>query len=205
MSGLWFAFLRGINLGQRQVKMAELRTCLEAAGFAEVKTVVASGNVRLRAAGTADVIKEKLEAAIAALEAQGFSHSELSLVLPHTQPTAASTADTSDGTGAGATIGTALGGGVGLLAGLGLLAIPGVGPLVAAGWAVAALTGAGAGALTGGVVGALTGAPVPAGVPYFWSEQYASTLQAVGAVRELRHRAVQRGWRDYGVGGADRV
>ena len=66
MSGLWFAFLRGVNLGKRQGKMAQLRTCLEAAGFAEVKTVVASGNVRLRAAGTAETIKERLEAAIAA-------------------------------------------------------------------------------------------------------------------------------------------
>jgi len=66
MSAVWFAFLRGINLGKRQVKMAELRTCLEAASFADVKTVVASGNVRLRAEGTASAIKDKLEAAIAA-------------------------------------------------------------------------------------------------------------------------------------------
>lgn len=41
-----FAFLRGINLGKRQMKMAELKACLEAAGFAEVKTILASGNVR---------------------------------------------------------------------------------------------------------------------------------------------------------------
>jgi uncharacterized protein (DUF1697 family) len=61
---LWFAFLRGINLGKRQVRMAELRACLEAAGFAAVKTVVASGNVRLEAEGTAEAIKAKLEKAI---------------------------------------------------------------------------------------------------------------------------------------------
>ena len=41
-----FAFLRGINLGKRQMKMAELKACLEAAGLAEVKTILASGNVR---------------------------------------------------------------------------------------------------------------------------------------------------------------
>ena len=64
--GLWFAFLRGINLGKRQVKMAELRACLEAAGFAAVKTVVASGNVRFEADGRADAIKDRLEQAIAA-------------------------------------------------------------------------------------------------------------------------------------------
>ncbi len=66
MSARWCAFLRGINLGKRQVRMAELRTCLEAAGFAEVRTVLASGNVVCRAEGTAEAIKERLEAAIAA-------------------------------------------------------------------------------------------------------------------------------------------
>jgi Uncharacterized protein conserved in bacteria len=62
----WFAFLRGINLGKRQVKMAELRACLEAAGFAAVKTVVASGNVRLEAEGKAEAVKAKLEKVIEA-------------------------------------------------------------------------------------------------------------------------------------------
>jgi uncharacterized protein (DUF1697 family) len=64
--GLWFAFLRGINLGKRQVKMAELRSCLEAAGCTEVKSVVASGNVRFLTEGDASAIKTKLEAAIEA-------------------------------------------------------------------------------------------------------------------------------------------
>ena len=63
---LWFAFLRGINLGKRQVKMAELKTCLEAAGFADIKTVVASGNVRLSADGTAEAVRDRLERAIEA-------------------------------------------------------------------------------------------------------------------------------------------
>lgn len=40
------AFLRGINLGKRQMKMAELKASLEAAGFEAVKTILASGNVR---------------------------------------------------------------------------------------------------------------------------------------------------------------
>lgn len=64
--GVWIAFLRGINLGKRQVRMAELRTCLETAGFTAVKTVVASGNVRLEADGSAQAIKDKLEKVIAA-------------------------------------------------------------------------------------------------------------------------------------------
>ena len=63
---VWVAFLRGINLGKRQVKMADLRACLEAAGFTAVKTVVASGNVRFEAEGKADAIKAQLEKAIAA-------------------------------------------------------------------------------------------------------------------------------------------
>jgi len=68
---LWFAFLRGINLGKRQVRMAELKTCLEAAGFAAVKTVLASGNVRFRAEGEAEAIRIETEKR---LEAQfGFA------------------------------------------------------------------------------------------------------------------------------------
>lgn len=62
----WFAFLRGINLGKRQVKMAELKTCLQAADFAAIKTVVASGNVRFEGEGDAAAIKDRLEQAIAA-------------------------------------------------------------------------------------------------------------------------------------------
>jgi uncharacterized protein (DUF1697 family) len=63
---IWFAFLRGINLGKRQVKMAELKTCLEAAGFADLKTVVASGNVRFAGDGTEAAIKARMEKAIEA-------------------------------------------------------------------------------------------------------------------------------------------
>lgn len=39
------AFLRGVNLGKRTVKSAELKAAFEAMGFAEVKTLLASGNV----------------------------------------------------------------------------------------------------------------------------------------------------------------
>ncbi|MVS99006.1 DUF1697 domain-containing protein [Devosia marina] len=64
MNQIWGAFLRGINLGNRRMKMAELKDCLEAAGFAEVKTIAASGNARLRASGAEDTIKPRLEKAI---------------------------------------------------------------------------------------------------------------------------------------------
>ena len=39
------ALLRGVNLGKRQVKSAELVAAFEAMGFANVKTLLASGNV----------------------------------------------------------------------------------------------------------------------------------------------------------------
>jgi uncharacterized protein (DUF1697 family) len=58
------AFLRGINLGKRQMKMAELKSCLEEAGFTEVKTILASGNVRFAHDGPAAETKKKLESAI---------------------------------------------------------------------------------------------------------------------------------------------
>jgi uncharacterized protein (DUF1697 family) len=58
---VWVAFLRGINLGKRQMKMAELKACLEVDGFTEVKTVLASGNVRFSADGSAAALKARLE------------------------------------------------------------------------------------------------------------------------------------------------
>ncbi|HTN64159.1 MAG TPA: DUF1697 domain-containing protein [Devosia sp.] len=39
------AFLRGVNLGKRQVKSADLLAAFQAMGFANVKTLLASGNV----------------------------------------------------------------------------------------------------------------------------------------------------------------
>ena len=41
----YLALLRGVNLGKRQVKSADLKLAFEAMGFAKVKTLLASGNV----------------------------------------------------------------------------------------------------------------------------------------------------------------
>ena len=41
----YLALLRGVNLGKRQVKSADLKAAFEAMGFAKVKTLLASGNV----------------------------------------------------------------------------------------------------------------------------------------------------------------
>lgn len=45
MANSYVAFLRGINVGGRVVKMADLKVCFEKAGFKEVKTLLQSGNV----------------------------------------------------------------------------------------------------------------------------------------------------------------
>lgn len=58
------AFLRGINLGKRQMKMAELKACLEAAGFEAVKTILASGNVRFAHKAPAAETRALLEKSI---------------------------------------------------------------------------------------------------------------------------------------------
>ena len=60
----YVAFLRGINLGKRQVKMDDLKTCLAGIGLTDLKTIVASGNVSFATVETHD-LKSRIEAAIA--------------------------------------------------------------------------------------------------------------------------------------------
>jgi uncharacterized protein (DUF1697 family) len=55
-----FAFLRGVNLGMRTVKMDELRAAFEKIGFAGAQTLIASGNVVFDGAPDA-ATKQKLE------------------------------------------------------------------------------------------------------------------------------------------------
>jgi uncharacterized protein (DUF1697 family) len=57
------AFLRGVNLGKRTVKSAELKAAFEAMGFTDVKTLLASGNV-LFDAKTGKGLKAKIEAGL---------------------------------------------------------------------------------------------------------------------------------------------
>lgn len=61
----WIAFLRGINLGKRRMKMAELRECCEGIGLTDVRTILASGNVRFDAADAeAEDLLPRFEAAL---------------------------------------------------------------------------------------------------------------------------------------------
>ena len=61
----WIALLRAVNVGGTgKLPMADLRALCERAGFADVRTYIASGNVVLRSAGDETKVKRKLEAAL---------------------------------------------------------------------------------------------------------------------------------------------
>lgn len=109
--------------------------------------------------------RSDVESAVVALQAEGFSGSDISVLLPdesgsqefaHIKGTKAP-----EGAVAGAGTGAVVGGTLGLLAGIGALAIPGIGPLIAAGPIMAALAGAGVMGTLGGASGALIGFGIP--------------------------------------------
>jgi len=61
----YLVLLRGVNVGgKNKVPMAPLRTLLEEAGFSNVATYIASGNVILSSDRTAAEIKRQIEAAL---------------------------------------------------------------------------------------------------------------------------------------------
>jgi uncharacterized protein (DUF1697 family) len=57
-------FLRGINVGGRTVKMAELRACLEELGCANVRTVLQSGNAILDSSQSPGALKTTIESGL---------------------------------------------------------------------------------------------------------------------------------------------
>lgn len=64
---VFVALLRAVNVGGTgKLAMGELRQLCEDAGFAAVRTYIASGNVVFRAAGTEAQVKATLQAALAA-------------------------------------------------------------------------------------------------------------------------------------------
>ena len=58
------AFLRGVNVGGVNLKMAEVAAALEEAGFTNVKTILASGNVLLESRSGVDAVRKKAEKAL---------------------------------------------------------------------------------------------------------------------------------------------
>ena len=65
----YVALLGSINVGGNRLKMAELKAALERAGFKNVATVIASGNVLFNHAGTVD---GQLEETIAGVLQESF-------------------------------------------------------------------------------------------------------------------------------------
>ncbi len=58
------AFLRGVNVGGVNLKMAAVAHALEAAGFGNVKTILASGNVLLESRSGVAAVRKKAEQAL---------------------------------------------------------------------------------------------------------------------------------------------
>src|SRR6202171_3764792 len=120
------------------------------------------------------------ERAVDQIAAAGFSHNDISVLLPDTQSSKEFAHEKNtkapEGTTAGVTTGGVVGGTLGLLAGVGALAIPGLGPFIAAGPIMAGLAGLGVGGAVGGVTGALIGM----GIPEFEAKRYEGRLQKGG-------------------------
>jgi uncharacterized protein (DUF1697 family) len=58
------ALLRGVNVGGRTIKMAEVKTCFEEMGLEEVTTVLQSGNVVFRGSGGPPSLKRAIESGL---------------------------------------------------------------------------------------------------------------------------------------------
>ena len=71
-------FLRGVNVGGVNLKMAEVAAAFREAGFDDVKTLLASGNVVLSSAAKAATVRTKAEAALR----ESFGYDAWALVYP---------------------------------------------------------------------------------------------------------------------------
>ena len=59
-------FLRGVNVGGVNLKMADVAAAMSDAGFGNVKTILASGNVLLESRASVTAVRKKAEAALRA-------------------------------------------------------------------------------------------------------------------------------------------
>ncbi|HKV39420.1 MAG TPA: DUF3341 domain-containing protein [Blastocatellia bacterium] len=122
------------------------------------------------------------ERAVDRIVAAGFSHNDISVLLPDTQSSKELAHEKNtkapEGTTTGVTTGGVVGGTLGLLAGIGALAIPGLGPFIAAGPIMGALAGVGAGGVVGGFIGALVGM----GIPEYEAKRYEGRIRDGGVL-----------------------
>ncbi|KUI13306.1 pyridoxamine 5-phosphate oxidase [Mycobacterium lehmannii] len=58
------AFLRGVNVGGVNLKMADVAKAFEDAGFRSVRTILASGNVLFESGSKVDAVRKKAEKAL---------------------------------------------------------------------------------------------------------------------------------------------
>jgi uncharacterized protein (DUF1697 family) len=58
------AFMRGVNVGGVNLKMAEVATALTDAGFENVRTILASGNILLESSAGVAAVRKRAEAAL---------------------------------------------------------------------------------------------------------------------------------------------
>ncbi len=75
------AFLRGVNVGGVNLKMSEVATALTDAGLAEVRTILATGNVTFDSPKAADAVRATAEKALR----QQFGYDAWVLVYPITK------------------------------------------------------------------------------------------------------------------------
>src|ERR1700674_53764 len=130
------------------------------------------------------IYKSSVEAerAVDRISAAGFSHNDISVLLPDTQSSKEFAHEKNtkapEGTTTGVTTGGVVGGALGLLAGIGALAIPGLGPFIAAGPIMASLAGVGVGGAVGGLIGALVGM----GIPEYEAKRYEGRVKDGGVL-----------------------
>src|SRR6202140_2495915 len=122
------------------------------------------------------------ERAVDRIVAAGYSHNDISVLLPDTQSSKEFAHEKNtkapEGTTTGAATGGVVGGTLGLLAGIGTLAIPGIGPFIAAGPIMASLAGLGVGGAVGGLIGALVGM----GIPEYEAKRYEGRVKDGGVL-----------------------
>lgn len=61
----YVALLRGVNVGGRILKMADLKLCFEKGGYKNVKTYLQSGNVAFESGSSKDKLKAEIETLLA--------------------------------------------------------------------------------------------------------------------------------------------
>src|SRR5665213_1002720 len=84
----YVAFLRGINVGGRIIKMAELKTCFESLGFKSVVTLLQTGNVVFDTSAKLSDLKMIIENALAnkfhyPIKVQVYSFDRLKDIVAH--------------------------------------------------------------------------------------------------------------------------